>query len=184
MERLVRRRRGMMSLSALVAWSTALIIAFGMAVYAVFQYAANPELGVTALLLEHGWHVLVLGLLIYGVLYYVLHRKVVDPIHDLYAKCYAVAIGDFSRLELETNIVELRDIADGINLLIERMEHLKEESSLSELSKQTNELRSTVREAESIDEPAKENLMKIAERIDRTVTGLSAESLVAGGTHE
>ena len=51
------------SLASVVAGYSALVIALGMALYAVHQYISIPGQTVIGLILEHSWHVLVLGAL-------------------------------------------------------------------------------------------------------------------------
>ena len=44
--------------------------------------------------IQYGIGILVLGLLIYAVIYTALNYQVVRPIHELYLKCYAVTRSD------------------------------------------------------------------------------------------
>ena len=105
------------SLALNIALQTAFVTASAMAVYALFQYLTMPEYTVFGLFLEHSWHVLVLGVLTYAVLYFVLHRQIIKPINDIYVKCYAITKGDHSKIETNSKIIEIQTIVDGINMM-------------------------------------------------------------------
>jgi hypothetical protein len=109
------------SLSYLVAVWSALAIAVSMAIYAVFQYYTSPGKTVGGLLLEHLWHVLVLGVAIYGLLYLVLRRILLRPIQKIYLHLYKVGTGRVEPLDLPTRVRELETIVDGVNVMIDRM---------------------------------------------------------------
>lgn len=111
------------SLARMVAGITGWIIGGAMFIYALFQYATTPDIAVSRLLLSHGWHVAALALLTWGVLHVVLYRKVVLPTRDLYVKLYAVTCGDFRPVEVDTNIREILDIAESVNLMLKH-QHL------------------------------------------------------------
>jgi hypothetical protein len=161
------------SLASVVAGYSALIIALGMGIYAVYQYKAMPNKTVLGLILEHSWHVIVLGLLIYGTLYIVLYRKVVRPIHDLYLKLYAITRGNLSSIEIDSNITEISEIAEGVHVLLEGMDRSVRKVSLTALSNRTQKIRSIAKETDALDPPAKDFLMNVANEIDDVVRELS-----------
>lgn len=106
------------SLARAVAWTTGGVIAGAMLVYALYQYFTLPGVTLAELLISHGWHVLALAALTWGALEYVLHHKVVQPTRDLYVKLYAVTRGDYRPIHVRTNIREIRDIAESVDLLL------------------------------------------------------------------
>jgi hypothetical protein len=161
------------SLAAVVAGYSAAVIAFGMGIYAIYQYYAMPDKTVLGLILEHSLHVIVLGLLIYGTLYAVLYRKVVKPIRDLYLKLYAITRGNLSYIEVNSNIVEVAQIAEGVQILLDEMDQSVPEVSLTELSNRTQKIRSIAQQPEALDPPAKDFLMNVANEIDDVVKELS-----------
>lgn len=176
----MKRKRGK-SLSLLVAQDTALVIAAAMSVYAVFQYVMTPERTVAGLVLEHGWHVIVLGSLTYLVLYLALLRKVVRPIENLYVKLYAIANGDLQPVSIDSNINEIQHIAEGVNLMLSKMKSSGENVSLPELSLGASELRALAKHEEVLDESDRILVMDVASKIDRVVATLSAGSVRKGG---
>lgn len=161
------------SLASVVAGYSALVIALGMGIYAVFQYHTMPNKTILGLILEHSWHVIVLGLLIYGTLYAILYKKVVRPIHDLYLKLYAITRGNLSSIEVDSNIVEIAEIAEGVHVLLEGMDQSVRKVSLTALSNRTQKIRSIAKETDALDPPAKNFLMTVANEIDDVVRELS-----------
>jgi len=165
------------SLTLTVALYSALVIAVGMAIYAVFQYFLAPERTVLSLMLQHGWHVLALGVLIYVTLYGVLYRKVVRPIQDIYVKLYAITKGDLSPISVDSNITEIQEIVEGIRFILSEIKRSAPVVPLSDLCKVAEDLRSLARESGVFEEITKEKLMEIAAKIDETVKALSKEAV-------
>ena len=161
------------SLASVVAGYSALVIALGMAVYAVYQYIATPGETILGLVLEHSWHVLVLGVLIYATLYAVLYKTVVRPIRDLYLKLYAITRGDLSSLDIDSNIVEISEIAEGVQLLLDEMDRSVPDLSLTALSNRTQKIRSIAKESDALDMSAKDFLMNLSNEIEEVVRELS-----------
>ena len=161
------------SLASVVAGYSAAVIAFGMGIYAIYQYYAMPGKTVLGLILEHSLHVIVLGLLIYGTLYAVLYRKVVKPIRDLYLKLYAITRGNLSSIEVDSNIVEIAQIAEGVQILLDGLDQSVPKLSLAELSNRTQKIRLIAKKPDALDPPAKDFLMNVANEIDDVVKELS-----------
>lgn len=161
------------SLASVVAGYSALVIALGMAVYAVYQYTATPGETILGLVFEHSWHVLVLGVLIYATLYAILYKTVVRPIHDLYLKLYAITRGDLSSLDIDSNIVEISEIAEGVQLLLDEMDRSVPDMSLTAFSNRTQKIRSVAKESDALDMSAKDFLMNLSNEIEEVVRELS-----------
>jgi hypothetical protein len=162
------------SLAFVVAVYTALVIALGMAVYAIYQYFAMPNETILGLVLEHSWHVVVLGVLTYVTLYAVLYKKVVLPIRDLYLKLYAITRGNLSSITVDSNIMEIAEIAEGVQLLIAETDRSVPEVSLAGLSESAQQLREVSKESNPLDDSEKDILLNVANKIDETVKGLTA----------
>jgi methyl-accepting chemotaxis protein len=161
------------SLASVVALYSAVVIALGMAAYAVYQYVSTPDKTVLGLVLEHTWHVIVLGLLIYVTLYAVLYKKVVKPIRDLNLKLYAITRGNLTSIEIDSNVVEISEIAGGVQLLLDEMERSVPHVSLTALSNRTQKIRSIAKETGALDKSAKDFLMNLSNEIDKMVRELS-----------
>lgn len=164
------------SLTLIVTLYCAAVIAAGMGVYAGFQYFLGREHTVIGLIVQHGWHVLVLGVLIYLALYVVLLRKIVRPLQSLFLKLYAIAGGDLRPASIESNILEIQGIADGINLMLARIGRSAPGVSLSELANVASELRSLAR-SYSVPQTTKDALLKIAADIEGAAASLMKDSL-------
>jgi len=161
------------SLASVVAGYSAAAIALGMGIYAIYQYYVMTNETILGLILEHSLHVIVLGLLIYGMLYAVLYRKVVKPIRDLYLKLYAITRGNLSHIKVDSNIVEVAQISEGVQILLDSMDQRVPKLSLTALSNRTRKIRSIVKKPDALDPPAKEFLMNVANEIDDVVRELS-----------
>lgn len=162
------------SLAFVVAVYTALVIALGMAVYAIYQYFVFPNETILGLVLEHSWHVVVLGVLTYVTLCAVLYKKVVLPIRELYLKLYAITKGNLNSIAVDSNIKEIAEIAEGVELLVAETDNSIPGVSLAGLSEGAQKLRSLAKKSNPLDESAKDILMNVASTIDESVRGLTA----------
>jgi len=161
------------SLASVVALYSAVVIALGMAAYAAYQYVSTQDKTVLGLFLEHSWHVIVLGLLIYVTLYAVLYKKVVRPIRDLNLKLYAITRGNLTSIEIDSNVVEISEIAGGVQLLLDEMDRGVPHVSLTALSNRTQKIRLIAKETEALDKAAQDFLMNLSNEIDKMVRELS-----------
>lgn len=173
------KRPATMSLAVVITCYTALVIAGGMTVYAVFQYLSTPEKTVLGLILQHGLHVLALGTVIYLALNIVLHRKVTRPIGQLTLDLYAISKGNFRPVTVESGITEIQAIAEGVSLLIKRIAGSRTGPTALELSKCSSRLRARAKRSEAMDGQDRQVLMDTAERIDTIIRELSMRSLEA-----
>ncbi len=165
------------SLAGVVAFYTALVLVATMAVYAVLQYFAEPGQTVKGLVIEHMWHVVVIGGSTYLVLYGILHRKVVQPVHALYMNLYKISRGDFNPIDEVSDIMEIQEITDGINMMVSRMNQSIPEDFLIELSHHVDDLRSFAGGSGSLDETTRDELRSIAAKIETTVATMTAQSI-------
>ena len=165
------------SLALTVALCSVLVIAAAMTVYAVFQYFGTPGRTVIGLVLQHSWHVLALGVLIYLTLCAVLYKRVVRPVKDIYVKLYAITKGDLSPISVHSNITEIQEIVEGIRFLLSEIDKSTPAISVSDLSEAAQKLRSVARESDALDESTKYTLTETAEKIDEAVKALSRGSV-------
>jgi len=165
------------SLAAVVTEQTALVIAVAMAIYGVLQYMANPAQGVVTLVLQHLWHVLVLGLFIYLVLCIVLRRSVVRPIRELYVKLYAVATGDLSPVQIDSGISEVQEIAEGVNLMLAKLKGASDGPDLSRLSETARTLRAIAKDAAGLDDEQRQRMIDAAAMLEQMAAAAAAQSL-------
>lgn len=108
------------SLTVLIIMVTGLMTMVSMAIFAVIQFNTQDR-SALSLSIEQGWHMLLFGLLIFLVLFFVLRRYVVHPINALYLNLYAVARGNLSVVEVESPISEIQEIAEGVNMILTKI---------------------------------------------------------------
>ncbi len=171
-------------LAVTIAVYTAAVMVVGMAVYAVFQYFLSPGHTVVGLVLEHMSHVLVLGVLIYVMLYLVLHRKVVRPINTLYWKLYSFAGGDFRPVSIRSSIREINQIADGINIMLAKIDQSRPEVSLDDLARGAGQLRDLVQRSSQLGQQTTEVLLEVAKKIDNAVAAITVYTLDQGAAEK
>ena len=157
-------------LALMIAVYTGASMVGAMAVYAVFQYFFGSGHTVVDLALAHLSHVVVIGALTYAVLYVVLLKKVVRPIDELSLKLYAVGKGDLSPASIASNIAEIRQIADGINLMLAKMEEGPAAASLRWLYMASKELRGVAKNPEAMNSDARERVLGVANILEEMAT--------------
>ncbi len=165
------------SLAVTIAVFTAAVMVVGMAIYGVFQYFLSPGYTVVGLVLEHLSHVLLLGVLIYAMLYIVLLQKVVRPINALCCKLYSFAGGDFRPASIRSDVREINEIAEGINLMLAKIDRSRPEVCLDDLSHGASQLRGLAQKSGPLDLPARELLLEVAKEIDNTVAAITVFTL-------
>ncbi len=171
-------------LAVTIAVYTAAVMVLGMTVYGVFQYFLSPGRTVMGLVLEHMSHVLILGVLTYGMLYLVLHRKVVRPINTLYWKLYSFAGGDFRPASIHSDIREINKIAEGINIMLAKIDRSRPEVSLDDLSHGAGQLRDLAQQSGQLDTPTREMLQEVARKIDNAVAAITVCALDQGASRK
>lgn len=108
-------------LASVFAFRLALTLAAAMLASAVLQRALNPGTSWTTLAVEHGVHVITLGLLLYVVLLVGFDRAVGRPLRMIHAHLYKVATGRLELLHLETRVTEIAEMEGSVNLMVRRM---------------------------------------------------------------
>ena len=121
------------SLTAAVTWIAVMVTGSAMLAYAMLQYVTMPEMSFLQILAEHTWHVVVLGALTYVALHLSLHKKVVEPVHALHLAFYGIARGDTTPIMVKTNILEIQDIVEGMNLMLSRLKETSHEPWVGKL---------------------------------------------------
>jgi methyl-accepting chemotaxis protein len=160
------------SLITVVAKVIALILIVGMALYGVLQYVMNPGTSIKGLVVEHMSHVFFLMILIYLTLYLFFMKTIIAPIRSFQEKLYAISGGDLLPLSHSYRIQEIHDIAEGINLMIERISVESPENSLSGMSAHASTLREIAKSSETLTNTQKEELLDAANEMSQ----LAAES--------
>jgi hypothetical protein len=165
------------TLTTVLARYIAFILLIGMAGYAILQYLLRPEESIVGLVREHLSHVLFLMVLIYTALHIFFIKVVIAPIRHFQEKLYSVSGGDLLPLDQNYGIREIRDIADGINLMIERISVDMPESSLASLSAHVSSLRNIAMSSETLLNMQKQALLDAANEMARIVA-VSTQNII------
>lgn len=108
-------------LASVVAFRLAVTLAAAMLADALVERALTPEASWTKLAVEHGAHVLSLGLLLYVVLLVAFEQVVGRPLRIIHAHLYKVATGRLELLLLDTRVKEIGEMEASVNLMVRRM---------------------------------------------------------------
>ena len=156
------------SLSIQVSLCSILVIFIAMCSYSVAMYfVRGSRMEIVNELGNNLAMVFVLGCLIHLALHYTLRRLLMRPLEQLYVKMYAVTKGDFTPVVLETDIQELQDIANGINMMAQRLQKLPGDQGLAKMQLDVEQLRLLAdNEEHAMAEESREYLRELAARIE------------------
>jgi len=129
------------SLSFLVAFWNAFVIAIAMAGYAVFQYYQLPELTLRELFTSHMVHVIVLGGIIYFSCWFVFQLILYHPLKQIYLHLYKLGSGDVIELKTTSSVREISVIIEGINVMIWKLQHWLDSDSLEKTRGELEQIR-------------------------------------------
>jgi len=125
----VKKKKFQISLASYVAVASAILTAVAMGIYAMFQFNAHPGHTIRGLIIEHSWHVIVLGFLTYVVLYLVFLYHIQRPIMKLWVKAYAISKGYDDYAEVNSAIKEIQEISDAISMIKAQLKRNEQTSS-------------------------------------------------------
>ncbi len=165
------------ALAVVIGKYMAAVLVGGMAIYGAVEYFLVPDITFTHLILEHLGHVVFLMILVYITLYYLLLRTVVVPIRQFRSKLYRIAGGELTPVENVSRIREVQDMADGINLMIERFSGGLPDASLGELAVRGGELKDLAKSSDNLEMVQKETLLNTASEIDAVIALFTSNSI-------
>ena len=108
-------------LASIFAFRLALTLAAAMLAYAVLQRILDPDVSWARLAVEHGLHVVVLGLLLYPVLLVGFDRLVGSSLRSIHAHLYKVATGKLDLLHLDSRVKEIAEMERSVNVMVRRI---------------------------------------------------------------
>ena len=88
-------------------------------------------------------------------------------------KLYAITRGNLSHIEVNSNIVEIAQIAEGVQILLNGIDQSVPKVSLAELSNRTTRIRSIAKESNALDMSSKDFLIHLSNEIEEVVKELS-----------
>lgn len=153
------------------AW-TAFSLLVAMVSYGTFQHVREPNLLWSELFLDHLTHVLVMGVLLYGVLWWGIKRTVIAPVREIAAHLYRVGAGNVDELELVCSVTELQYMVSSVNLMIRRMAIRRDDAAISNVWQDIDGLVVLGNELDESHPYASVRLREAAERIERSLLGL------------
>jgi hypothetical protein len=136
------------SLSALLTLWAVVALAVGMVAYAAIEHATGSS-GTTALVAEHTSHVLVFGLLIYGVMVLVVRRVLVAPLVRIRHHLYSIGAGRVELLDMKSRVTEVSALIGGINRMVARMTLHADAAALDRCRTELDALHRLAQSAES-----------------------------------
>ncbi len=160
-----------------VTFITAGVVAASMAGYACIQYVFDGRHSISNLMLEHGWHVIVLGLISFGVLNWVLVKQVVDPICKLHFKLYSLTRGDLTPINIPSRISEIQDMAEGINAMLVRFDDISTDVRIADLSATAETIRNVAKRPDTLTGEGRGALLNAARKVDEIVAALTKRIL-------
>lgn len=168
-------QRTEMSLSALVAGSSAIVIAIAMSAYAAVEHVFRPGAAIDTLVLTHAWHVIGLATLTYVVVWWVVRRVVASPIRSIDAHLYGVAVGRLDPLEVSSRVREIGRLLSSVNLMLRRMSLSTEADGLGAARNEVRAIRALLPTLYAVAPEDAELLLGHLARLDAALTRTHAE---------
>lgn len=136
----------MNSLSWTLTKASLIAVVIGMSVYTTFEIAISGELDLNELFTHHLLPTLLIGVLIWGVLSFLLRSKVVTPVRDILEHLTRIGAGRLAPLEKDTKICEVRAIVDGVNQLTYKLKDSPDSEGISKAVDDLVKLRADLKE--------------------------------------
>lgn len=109
------------TLNRAVAITSIVAVLAGMLIYTAVEFFLSPPEDTSEFLTHHLLHALLIAVLVWGILSFLLTKKIVGPVREIFRHLYQVGSGRLEHLELESRIQEIRTVVGGINLLVTRL---------------------------------------------------------------
>ncbi len=109
-------------MAQLTALACVLALAVGMAAWGAVQLALDPEARLVDVIVEHLAHVLMLGVILYTMIYALHRRWLIAPLRRVNSHLYGVATGHLDLLSYDSPVAEVRELVGGVDLMIRRMQ--------------------------------------------------------------
>jgi len=136
----------MKSLSWAVTKASLTAVVIGMGVYTAFEIAISGDLDLKELFIHHFLPTLLIGVIICGVLSFLLRSKVVTPIRDILDHLTRIGTGRLAPLERDSEIREIGAIVEGVNQLTTTLKDSPDSDGTSKAVDDLVKLRSDLKE--------------------------------------
>jgi signal transduction histidine kinase len=104
-------------LSSVLTKASLTAIIISMSAYTLFEMITSDHLNLKDLLIHHLFPTIFIGVIIWGVLSFILKEKVVTPVKDIIEHLRHIGVGRFAPLQLDSKILEIGTIVTGVNYL-------------------------------------------------------------------
>lgn len=161
------------SLSFIVTIWTGAVIAASMTVYAVFQFLSMPDMTVKQLFLQHLWHVLSLGIIIYFFCWIAFQRIIVRPLELICLHLYRVGDGKVRTLTLQSKVTEIQSLVKNINLMTEHMKQAGDKGVIEHAQQSIEKIKDLGEQFAKHDEDQARQLFVLLARLEKSLLPLS-----------
>ena len=133
------------SLSFLMTAWTAIAIALAMGLYGTYQYLTLPDTSLATIAVNHLLHVVVLVSLVYGLTWIAFRKAVLLPLKEVYRHLYGIGAGRLRPLQVQSKVLEVQSIVEGVNLMVRRMEQGFDGETIERFQENIDSLRGVAR---------------------------------------
>lgn len=136
-----------------------------MTICGIVQYLRYPDQNLGFLLSHHVQELLLLGFVFWGVSWIVFRIALVSPLQEVFRHLYRIGGGDRSPVKIRTQVREIRNIAESINVMLWRLDELSEDDKLSRSHDITTEARALLDEISNTGVGTVEQLHDLLEQV-------------------
>lgn len=157
--------------SHVAAWTATALMA-SMVAYGGYQYATVPGVSLVGLFTSHIAHVVIIGILVYGVLWIGVKRSIVGPVRVIGSHLYGVGMGETAELSLDSGVSEIHQLVSSVNLMIRRMAIRRDDVAIERVWRDIDSLGLLGRRLVDDHPLVSVELLSSAERIEKALLGL------------
>lgn len=129
------------TLNRAVAITSIVAVLTGMLIYTAAEFFLSPPEDASEFLTHHLLHALLIAVMVWWILSFLLTKKIVGPVREIFRHLYHVGSGRLEHLELESRIQEIRTVVGGINLLVNRLKEAPDHHGLKKACEDLAKLR-------------------------------------------
>ena len=135
------------SLSRTLVGATLAAATVGMLVSAAVEYLSGEPATLTEFTRHHLFPTLLIVAAVAVTLTLLLHSKVIAPVKQIFVHLYRIGSGQFTPLNVDSGVSEIRTVVDGVNLLVTRLKDTPDDQALGNAVKSLAKLRTDMESA-------------------------------------
>lgn len=167
------------SLSWTLTKASLFAVVIGMSAYTTFEIASSGKLDLMELFTHHLLPTLLIGIIIWGVLSFLLRSKVVNPVREILAHLNYIGAGRFAPLEKSSEIREIRQLISGVNSLTIKLKNAPDSNGTSKAIDDLVQLRADLKAVIDQDQVLPDHLVPIMKDL-KTLEGHLLSALQTG----